>query len=226
MQHRETYLNAGPTSLGDPEILALVLGTGTVGESAVDVARALLDHVDGAGGLLRVEPQELARIRGIGNARALRIHAALELARRALATPRPRRRIRNARDAHDVLAPGLVGRVDEELHALYLDARSRSIRLKQLTRGSQAFTIVDPRQVFRVAVQCGANAVILAHNHPSDDPTPSPQDLDVTDRVARAGRMLGIPLVDHLVVARGDWVSLAEQGRIPRSTATPVDWIA
>lgn len=226
MRLRETYLSTGPASLGDPEILSLVLGTGSGGDSALDIARALLDHFEGPKALFDVEPQELSTVRGVGHARAIRIHAALELARRALAAPPSKPAIRSASDAHRWLAGRLVGLVDEELHGLFLDVRSRCITLKRLTRGSQAFTIVDPRQIFRVAVQCGASAVILAHNHPSDDPSPSAQDYDVTDRVARAGRVLGIPLVDHLVIARGRWVSLAEEGRLPRTPNTPTTWIA
>lgn len=226
MRLRETYLSTGPNGLGDPEILSLILGTGTSGESALDIARALLDHFDGPKALFDVEPQELSTVRGVGMARAIRIHAALELARRALTQPPGKAAIRSAADAHGWFAARLVGLVDEELHGLFLDVRSRCITLKRLTRGSQAFTIVDPRQIFRVAVQCGASSVILAHNHPSDDPSPSAQDYDVTDRVARAGRVLGIPLVDHLVIARGRWVSLAEEGRLPRGPNTPTSWIA
>jgi DNA repair protein RadC len=98
---------------------------------------------------------------------------------------------------------------------LFLDRRRRLLAHRALTRGSDAFTVVDPRQVFRVAVGCSASAVILAHNHPSGDPTPSRQDEDVTRRVVQAGRTLGIPVLDHLVVAGARYVSLAESGAVP-----------
>lgn len=226
MRLRETYLQAGPTGLGDPELLALVLGTGTTGQTALEVARALIDRFDGVGGVLAAEPRELGDVRGVGMARAIRIHAALQLGRRALGRRVDRPVIRSADDAHACFEPGLVGLADEELHGLFLDRRRAVLGRRVLTRGCHAFTIVDPRQIFRVALQLGASAVILAHNHPSDDPTPSPQDVDVTARVARAGRVLGVPLLDHLVVARGAWVSLAQRGHLPASTDLSVPWTA
>ncbi|MCA9566709.1 MAG: JAB domain-containing protein [Myxococcales bacterium] len=112
----------------------------------------------------------------------------------------------------------------EELHGLYLDRRRTVVARRTLTRGSHAFTIVDPRQIYRVALQLGASAVILAHNHPSDDPEPSPQDIDVTARVARAGRVLGVPLLDHLVITRGRWTSLAALGHVPVTAEIASGW--
>ena len=226
MRLRETYLHTGPRELGDPELLALVLGTGTRGETALDVARSLIDRFGDLGGVLGAEPQQLGDVRGVGMARAVRIHAALQLGRRALGRRVDRPVIRSAGDAHAALEMGLVGLADEELHGLFLDRRRAVLGQRVLTRGCHAFTIVDPRQIFRVALQLGASAVILAHNHPSDDPTPSEQDVDVTARVARAGRVLGVPLLDHLVVARGAWVSLAQRGHLPATTDLGVPWTA
>lgn len=224
MQLRETYLTDGPTRLGDPELLALILGTGVHGASALSVARRVLDHFGGLSGVQRAEAHELGEVHGIGTVRAIRIHAALQLGRRALQAGPKRAVIRSAADAHAVLGPHLAGLEDEELHGLFLDRRRTCLAHRRLTRGCHAFTIVDPRQIYRFAVQLGASAVLLAHNHPSDDPTPSPQDLDVTARVARAGKVLGIPLIDHLVITRGRFVSLAERGHLPASTATGVHW--
>ncbi len=210
--------------MADPELLALLLGTGTVGQSALEVARALLDRFGGLGGVERAEPGELGAVRGVGRVRAVRIHAALWLGRRALAERFERERVLEAEDAWALLAPRLAGLESEELHGVFLDRRSRVLAIRRITRGNHAFTIVDPRQIFRIALQVGASALILAHNHPADDPTPSPQDLDVTARVARAGQMLGVPLLDHLVVARGGWRSLARLGHVPKARCGDQIW--
>ncbi|MEZ4320964.1 MAG: DNA repair protein RadC [Myxococcota bacterium] len=211
---REDYVQRGPGPLGDAEIVALVLGTGVRGTPAIGVARDVLDAFGGVGGLRDAEPRELSETHGLGPARAIRLHAALQLGRRALSASTTGSSIRTPEAAHRVLAPDLMGRADEELHGLFLDRRRRVIGHRVLTRGSHAFTIVDPRQVFRVALKLGASAVILAHNHPSGDPTPSAMDRDITDRVAAAGRVLGVPLLDHLVLGGSRWTSLASEGAI------------
>jgi DNA repair protein RadC len=121
-----------------------------------------------------------------------------------------------------LLAGPLRALEHEELHALYLDRRNRPMAVRALTRGSDAFTIVDPRQVFRPAVRLGALAVILAHNHPSGDPSPSPADLEVTRRVDRAGKVLGIRLLDHLVITAGAETSIAERGVLEAWSPAPI----
>lgn len=226
MRPRERYLCDGPEGLGDDELLALVLGTGVGARSALCIARDVLEHVGGTPALARHQPAELSAVPGIGDARAIRIHAALELARRGLWRTEEGVAVRCAEDAWRVLGPALGALADEELHGLYLDRRRRVLARRRLTRGSDAFTVVDARQIFRVAVGTGAAAVILAHNHPSGDPTPSAQDREVTDRVARAGRMLGVPLLDHLVVGGRAFVSLAEQGALPTWSEPAASWTA
>lgn len=225
MRPRERYCHEGAEGLGDGDMLALVLGTGVAGRSALQIATTLIERFDGLGGVARAQVAELAKVPGVGPNRAIRVHAALEVGRRsvrgrALDTP-----IHTPDDAWAHLAPALEGLDREELHALYLDRRRRPVGQRSLTRGSDGYTVVDPRQVFRVAVGIGAAAVVLAHNHPSGDPTPSPQDREVTRRVAAAGRVLGIPLVDHLVVGNGRYCSLAAEGALPPWPEEPV-WTA
>lgn len=210
MGNRERYLTEGAAGLGDAELVALVLETGSGGRSAVRIASELLEAAGGVGALARMEPQEWLGIAGIGRARAVRLHAALELGRRAVAEVPRAAAVTSAHDAFALLGPPLRGLREEELHALFLDRRHRPLAHRRLTRGSDAFTVVEPRQVFRLAVATGAAGVILAHNHPSGDPTPSAQDREVTERVARAGKVLGIPLLDHLVVGSGSWVALGD----------------
>jgi DNA repair protein RadC len=223
---RERYALHGDAECGDIELLALVIGTGAAGRSAAAIALDLLDRFGGLDGIAQAAPTSLEAVPGVGAARAVRIHAGLRLGRRLGRPGTAPSPIRSPEDASRVLRPGLVDLVVEELHALYLDRRHRPVALRALTRGTDAFTIVDPRQVFRPAVGMGASAVILAHNHPSGDPTPSREDHDVTDRVVRAGRVIGVGLLDHLVIARGGEVSMASTGVLPPWAAPAPAWTA
>lgn len=225
MQLREQYLARGPEGMSDAELLALILGTGVRGHSALRVAQDLLEQGGGVSGLRCAEPTMLAHVRGMGIARALRVGAAVHLGRRSLRALPPAEPCTRPEQAYDVLSPGLLGLEDEELHGLFLDRRRQPIGVRPLTRGSHAFTIVDPRQILRVALKLGASAVILAHNHPSGDPTPSATDLDVTERVARAGKIVGVPLLDHLVVGGDRFVSIAGHIHLPGSDR-PTLWTA
>lgn len=226
MGRRERYRQQGAAPFGDVELLALLIGTGGKGRSALQIAASLLDRHGGLAGLAGRQTQELMAIGGVGLERAVRIGAALELGRRALDGGVDAAPIGGPDDAFDAVAPALLGLPHEELHGLFLDRLRRPVARRMLTRGSDAYTVVDPRQVFRVALGVGARAVVLAHNHPSGDPTPSAQDIEVTRRVARAGQILGIPLVDHLVIGGGRFASLAEAGRLPVLPALEPAWLA
>jgi DNA repair protein RadC len=217
---REDYLVHGPALFGDAELIALVLETGSGGRTAVQIGTDLIERAGGLGLLAQMQPQEWLGVAGVGQARAVRLHAALELGRRALAPQGRGLPIEDAAAAYALLGPGLVGLAQEELHGVFLDRRHRPLAHRRLTRGNDQLTVVDPRQVFRIAVGVGASAVILAHNHPSGDPTPSDQDRHVTEQVARAGRVLGIPLLDHLVVGAGSWVSIGSPWPAPPRSGT------
>ena len=215
MRPRERYASGGPDGLGDVELVALLLGTGAAGRSTLCIAGDLVSRFGGLRGLARAEPAELQGVPGVGQARAVRVHAALEVGRRAQveggARPEP---VLTPDDAARWLRPALADLPHEELHGLYLDRRGRPLARRLLTRGSDGFTVVDPRQVFRPAVALGAVSVVLAHNHPSGDPTPSAMDREVTRRAGKAGAVIGVQLVDHLVVGGTQWRSLAEDGVI------------
>lgn len=181
------------------------------GANARARASALLLHHDGLAGLARADPG--ASFAGLRPAEVRRLQVALELGRRALRVrPHPPRSVRGAADAASLLAPGFAGLQVEELHALYLDRRLRPLAVRPLTRGSSSYTIVDPAQILRPAVALDAAAVVLAHNHPSGDLLPSPQDEVVTQRVGRAAQALGVRLLDHLIVAGAGWTSMVERG--------------
>jgi DNA repair protein RadC len=213
MQQRERYAVDGPEQYGAVELLALVLGTGAAGRSTRAIAADLLDKFDGVHGLAHAPVEALTHVSGVGLARAVRVHAACALARRGDRAETAQ--ITEPRDAERVLAGALRGLPHEELHALYLARRGRLLAHRRLTRGNDRLTIVDPRQVLRPAVQLGAVAVVLGHNHPSGDPTPSAQDLACTERVGAAAAVLGVQLVDHVVVGATRCVSLAAEGLLP-----------
>lgn len=227
MGPREVLLERGVDPLGDADLIAVLFGTGVTGKPAPVLASDLLHTHGGLGMLARAEPAAIARHPGVGPARAARVCAAIELGRRAIAagvvSDAP---VVTAKAAWKLLGPGLDGLEEEELHALYLDRRLRPLAQRVLTRGSDGFTVVDARQVFRPAVGLGAYAVVLAHNHPSGDPTPSGPDRDVTRRVAQAGKVLGIGLIDHIVVGRGRFCSLAEEGILAAWRESEPQWMA
>jgi DNA repair protein RadC len=214
LRPRERYRQTGPDPHDTEQLLALVLGTGVRGHSTRTMARRLLQEFGGVRGIASAPPGALAVVEGVGEARAVRVHAACALADRVVRREVEVLRVRDAASAWRALRPGLDGLEHEELHAAYVDRRGRLLHVRALTRGSPQFTIVDPAQVLRPAVQLGAAGVVLAHNHPSGDPTPSAQDVATTSRVQQAAEVLNIRLLDHLVLGGGRFVSLAEQGHL------------
>lgn len=209
---RERLSADGAAALASRELLAILIGSGREGASAVDIAGELLR---GAGGSLRrlatATPTELAAVRGVGPAVAARVSAALELGRRmAREGPQERTKIAGPRDVYERCAPALRDLAQEEFHVLLLNTQHAVIRELVITRGTLDTSLVHPREVFRAAIAESAAAVVLVHNHPSGDPTPSPEDLTVTNQLAQAGRLLGIAVLDHIVIGDGRYVSFVE----------------
>ncbi|MEX1183143.1 MAG: DNA repair protein RadC [Gemmatimonadota bacterium] len=211
---RERLHTEGAGALASRELLAILIGSGREGSSAVDIAGALLQVGDGSlRRLAAASPVELAAVAGIGPAVAARVSAALELGRRlAREGPLERGRIRGPRDIYDRCAPGMRDLVQEEFRVLLLNTQHAVVREIVVTRGTLDASIVHPREVFRAAITESAAAMILVHNHPSGDPTPSAEDRQVTQQLAEAGRLLGIPVLDHVVVGDGRYVSFVEAG--------------
>jgi len=208
---RERLGRLGPQALGDAELLAVVLGHGTRTADALTVAAVLLERLGSLSALLGADPAELSRLPGIGPATAARLAAAVELGTRALwqqASPRPS--LRCAQDVHRLLRPVIVGLHKEVFWALALDARHRLLRQLRIAEGSLLSVDVHPREVFRPLIRLGAAATILVHNHPSGDPQPSADDLELTRRLRAVGRLTGIPVLDHVVVTLADYASLEE----------------
>lgn len=212
MRARERYVLLGPDEVDAEDLLALIVGTGVARHSSQAIARRLLDTFGDVQAVAAAPPAALTDIQGLGQARAVRVHAACALASRMARRQEPPVRIVSPACAWRTFRPRLEGLPHEELHAAYLDGRGGLLHLRRLTIGSTRFTVVDPAHVLRPAVQLGARGFVLGHNHPSGDPTPSDEDLDVTRRVQEAGRLLGIRLVDHLVIGRARFVALSELG--------------
>lgn len=211
---RERLRSLGPQALSTTELLATVLGTGRPGHSALSCAQSVLAEGGGSLGRLASLPMaSLTRIPGVGPARATAIHAALELGRRLAGEARawgvP---MRGPQDVVAIFAPRLQEAPVEEFHVAILDAQHRLDRDVLVTRGLLNASLVHPREVFREAIAERAAAVILVHNHPSGDPTPSAEDRVVTAQLVAAGRLLDIPVHDHIIVGRGRYVSFSEAG--------------
>lgn len=229
---RERLLRRGEDSLSDGELLAIVLQSGMSGENALDLARRILVEFDGLSGLSRATWREVVRIRGVGPAKAARIDAAISLGRRAQATVRERPGpFLAARDVFERLAPRVSSKEKETFYTLHLDSKNRLIREEAVSTGTLTASLVHPREVFRSAIREAAAAVIVAHNHPSGDPSPSAEDLEITSRLQAAGEVIGIPLLDHVVIGADRYVSLAERGRLQgrpttSSASTPRRWAA
>lgn len=216
---RERLNGAGAAALSSRELLAILVGSGTAGRTAIEVAGDLIRL---SGGSLRrlagASPRELEDVDGVGPAVAARVSAALELGRRmAREGPETRARVRGARDVYDRCAPGLRDLKREEFRVLLLNTQHAVTKELVITVGTLDTSVVHPREVFRAAVLESAAALILVHNHPSGDPTPSPEDRSVTTQLVTAGRTLGIPVLDHVVIGDGCYVSFVEAGLLPRT---------
>ena len=211
---RERLKSHGARALSSSELLAILLGTGSEKHSALKVGHEILASAHGSLRRLSTQPvAALTAIAGVGNARAVAIHAALELGRRMAAEERedgiP---VRGPRDVHQIFAQRLEDLPVEEFHVAVLDSQHRLERDITVTRGLLNSSLVHPREVFREAIAENAAAIILIHNHPSGDPTPSSDDRVVTEQLVQAGRVLDIPVQDHIIIGRGRYLSFAEAG--------------
>lgn len=211
---RERLWRVGADALGDAELVALVLGAGIRGGGALAVADDVMAAAGGdVHGLAALGGDALTRIAGVGGSRAARLLAALELGRRTLAPRADRPQMLGPRDAARYLAPRYAAFPEERFGVMLLDARHRVLRTVIVSTGTLDASLVHPRDVFRVAVQASAAAVVAFHNHPSGDPTPSREDRDITARLERAGEIMGIDLVDHIILGHGRYFSFRDESR-------------
>jgi DNA repair protein RadC len=208
---REKLQRHGVAVLGDNELVAVILGSGSRESGALMVANEVLEARGGLHGLLRSSVDDLARVSGIGLAKAARLKAAFELGRRTLArAPGVRVQLRTPRDAAAFLLPAFGSLPVEHFGVVLLDTRHHVLRTTVIAVGTLNATVVHPRDVFREALVGGAASIMVFHNHPSGDPTPSSDDVDLTRRLAASGALLGIDVVDHIVLGDVRYCSLRE----------------
>ncbi len=221
---RERLFEEGVGSLSDAEVLALLLCTGNAhrGETVLDLARRVLNYLSQKSegdtvlrALADTTAEQLREIPGIGMAKSATMVAAVELGRR-VSSDRPRlASVKGPEDVASLLVEQMRYLDREQLRAVLLNTKNQVLGIEVVSIGSINSSVVHPREIFRVSIKRNAAAVVLAHNHPSGDPTPSPEDIQVTKRVLRAGGMLGIDVLDHLIIGDDCYISLRQQG---------VDW--
>lgn len=211
LRPRERLLQFGAGSLSNAELLAIVLGTGTKHRNTVQLSEKLLSHFQTLGSLGKATTEELCGVDGIGEAKATKILAALELGRRVgLASPAERFSIDSPEDVSRLLMSDMRYLDREHFKALILNIKHQVLRIVDISIGSLNSSVVHPRELFKAAIRHSGAAIIVVHNHPSGDPTPSPEDIAVTRRLTEAGTVLGIELLDHVILGDGRFVSLKE----------------
>lgn len=210
---RERLLQFGAEALSNTELIAILLRTGTLSESAVKLAGKVLSIAGGLRNMVDMSIEQLIGIRGIGQAKALQLQAGIELGRRlARSGLQDLPAIRSPKDAADLIMDELRYLQKEHFLVLFLNTKNRVVGKETLSIGSLNASIVHPREVFRSAIKRNSASIICAHNHPSGDPTPSPEDIEITRRLSEGGRLIGIELLDHLIVADRNYASLKELG--------------
>ena len=215
---RERLMAHGGQSLTIAELLAILLRTGRKGESALEIGRALAAMPGGLAGLSRLTAAQLAAVKGIGPVKAVTVLAALELGKRcAVQKTQTRLTIRSAADAAAVVMPRLRYETKEHFIVLLLDTKHHVIDMPVISIGTLDMSVVHPREVFFPAVVQHAAAMILIHNHPSGEPSPSREDHAVTDKLVQAGLIFDIPVLDHIVIGDGSYVSFREKGWLTES---------
>ncbi len=210
---RERLLMLGPTSLSNAELISILLRAGIEGMNVLQMAQKLLLEMGGLTGLHQAPLEALCDRRGIGPAKAAQIKAAIELGRRlSIASPEERPVIQSPEDAAALLLYEMGALEQEHLRVLLLDTRNRVLRTVEVYRGSLNSSMIRIGEIFREAIRANAAAIIVAHNHPSGDPTPSPEDVRVTKALVESGELLDIEVLDHLIIGKNRYVSLKSKG--------------
>lgn len=211
---REKLLLKGKEALSDAELLAILLRSGTRTRSAVELGRDLLFKVDNnLIELSKLSVDDLMKFKGIGEAKALSIIAALELGMRRRATEMPvKKAITSSRDAFEILYPNMADSRYEEFWVLFLNRANRKISVMPVSEGGQSGTVADPKKIFKMALDQNAASIILCHNHPSGNLTPSDADIKLTRKMKEAGTFLELPVLDHLIIGDEKYYSFADEG--------------
>ena len=211
---REKFLLKGKSALSDSELLAIILGSGNNEDSAVELARKILASVDyNWQKLSKLSIKDLIKFKGIGEAKAISVAAALEIGRRKAAQEIPEKeKVTSVNDLYKIFSQYLSDLQTEEFWAIFLDQKNHVIYKTQISKGGISGTLVDVRVIFRIAIEHFATSVVVAHNHPTGNLTPSQPDISITRRIKEAGDLLDIKLLDHLIIGENSFFSFSEQG--------------
>jgi DNA repair protein RadC len=211
---REKLLMKGKSALSDAELIGILIGSGTVSMSAVDLAKVILNDVNNnLNDLAKLSVKDLQKFKGIGEAKAISIMSALELGRRRKESEMPKKlRITSSKDVYDIMAANLLDLPHEEFWVLLLNRANAVIKKVQISAGGVAGTVADPKIIFKTALENLSSSIILVHNHPSGNLMPSQADKELTKKMKEAGKLLDIPVLDHLIFADRTFYSFADEG--------------
>ena len=207
---RERFLKHGPSALSDAELFAIILRTGSPNENVIDMSNRLIKEYE-LKKLFDCSLKELQEIKGIGPSKAMQILAMAELGKRYSQAKNPIKKISSAKDVFDLFKKRLIDEKRENFIALHLDSKNKVIKEEIISIGNLDTSIVHPREVFKSAIKESANAIILLHNHPSGDPKPSEQDMEITRQLKKASDFLGIKLIDHVIIGNESYFSFKER---------------
>ncbi|MDK2981269.1 MAG: repair protein RadC [Chloroflexota bacterium] len=222
---RERLENLGESALTNAELLAILLRVGVEGRNAVDLARDVLNQFGGLRGLHAAQFQDLCAVKGLGKAKAAQIKAAIELGYRlSREEDTPAVYLSKPADVHALMAHRLAAKLQEELWVLALNTRNRLVWEQRLYIGTLNHSSVRLAEVFEVPLRQRASAIILVHNHPSGDPQPSDEDIYFTEELVKAGRLLDVGVLDHIVIAEGGYCSIRQMGRVSFNLPQPRSW--
>lgn len=209
---REKLLKKGSRYLSNAELLALIIRTGSRERTAVEMAQDLLNYHGGLEGVIDLSCEELKNHKGIGTAKAAQIMAVIELSKRMSALKNEKRDlVSNPIQAAELLAGEMRFLKQEVLRVILLDVKNKVIAVPEISRGGLSSSIVHPREVFKEAIRRSSAAMILVHNHPSGDPTPSADDLSITKKLSQTGKIIGIKVIDHIIIAGDKYLSFKEK---------------
>ncbi|HJW27936.1 MAG TPA: DNA repair protein RadC [Saprospiraceae bacterium] len=215
-QPREKLLQQGSKSLSEAELIAILMRNGTRNRSALDVAKELLGRYDQSlASLAKLSIHDFMQVKGIGEAKAVSIAAALELGRRrATEQALQKNQITSSLDAYELLLPSMRDLMREEFRIILLDRRSRVISIEDIHVGGMSAMVVDPKIIFQKALERKACSLILSHNHPSGSPSPSNEDIRLTEKIKAAGSFIDIKVLDHIIIGDGSYYSFADDGKM------------
>ena len=216
---REKMKTHGPDAMSDSELLAIIFRTGARGTSVLELATKVLSNYHGLQGLLNIRVEELMIFEGLGTAKACSLVAVVELSKRLLHPNQTAGiKIRSPKDVFNLIGKELCYELSEKLLLVSIDSRGKFIASDTISTGTVNETIINPREIFQRALSRNASSIILAHNHPSGEPDPSPEDLEATKTVQETGKKLGIPLLDHIVITKTGFLSLKQTGQMTIET--------